>query len=394
MFCVYCSKKVKTGSVSCASCGRCLKERLLKCRNCGYLAALGDKFCFMCATEIEFMHVSIHDSNRPGKAPEQNETHRSSKDKPKRWGKLVAAWLVFVLITGTSTFAAYWYYEDIMSFFRNGDEVLLVASNLKPEPLQFILPFITHYAEEAPIYETEPEPEPPAYLPIMFTSTIAAGRGHYLAISHTGHLWSWGINESGQLGIGSTDEYLQPVLVMNNAVSVLASSNRTAAITEDGNLWGFGNNSRGQLGDGTTTNRYLPVLIMENVVFASITDNTSFAITKDNYFWAWGANDVGQLADGTTTDRHSPTFIRSDGLEFAKEIGLIEENAVWQRENLTISGERIVYISANPNVSLVLTEQGYVWGLVGDAIQAVDRWNEDDFFIVMANVKSPIGLVP
>ena len=337
---------------------------------------------------VGYPHLAAH------LMPAQDDEPKKLVGKPRRWGKFVAVWLIFLVIAGGGGFAAFWYYDDIMSFFRTDNYSPPIVAEYDFETHQIVLPFDILEFDEEPPYEPEPEPEPQAQLPIIRTSTIAAGQGHYLAICQDGHLWSWGANASGQLGVGSTDDHMLPVRVMDDAISVHASHDRTIVITEEGNLWSFGSNERGQLGDGSTTNRHLPVLVMENVVFASITDDTSFAITDDNIFWAWGANDEGQLGDGTTTDRHSPTFIRDDGLEFAMEIGLIGNFPVWEGENLAIDGEQIVYISANPNVSLVLTEGGYVWGYIGDALEAVRRWDEDDFFIILADVKLPISEIP
>ena len=469
MFCVYCSKEMAPGSVLCGSCGNNLKERLLKCRNCGYQALEGDRFCLRCSTEIEFMHVPkpeevkmetrhasyafdapkpeevkmetrhtsymfdapkpedvkmetrhtsytmyatkpeeinpIAATPRPVSSPHddippvnlaslQSDPHIGRKRDSNRWGRFVAAWIIFIAIACGGAFAAFWYFDEILSFFQIGSDSPIIAENLETGPYQVILP-------QKVIVEELPEEAEPGQvadlqipLPIVSTSTIAAGPEHYLAISETGHLWSWGTNASGQLGIGSTDEHLQPVLVMNDAVSVHAALDRTVAITADGTLWSFGNNDRGQLGDGSTTSRYLPVQILENVVFVSITDDVTFAITNDDLLWAWGANDEEQLGDGTTIDRHSPTFIRDNALEFAAELGLIEDYEVWIEKNLTIGGEQIVYISSNPHVSLVLTESGYVWGFVGCAIEAVEQWNEDEFFVVMANVRLPTRQLP
>ena len=438
MFCVYCSKEMLVGSVICGNCGKNLRERLLKCRNCGYQAIEGDRFCLRCSTEIEFMQVEkkhtppvifapkalqvkveegpvqqeytpppqaeirpdvspppatipLEDVAVPHHMPTHDYKHINRGQKPKRWGRFVFAWVIFILIVTAAALAVYWYFDEIQSFFRTDETAQVIAGDVEIVPYQAAAPFVIvadELHEEAKtdeLYDTRP----PLPLPLMSTSPIAAGPGHYLAISDTTHLWAWGANASGQLGIGSIDEHLQPVLVMRGAASVHAAGNRTAVITEDGSLFSFGNNERGQLGDGSTTNRYLPVKVLENVIFVSITDYSTFAITNDNIFWAWGANDNGQLGDGTTNDRHSPVFISSIGIDYATEIGLLESPPAWQDEDLTINGEQVVYISANPLVSLALTEGGYVWGFVGNALEVIERWNEDDFFIVMANVKMP-----
>jgi len=44
-------------------------------------------------------------------------------------------------------------------------------------------------------------------------STVIAGNNHTLALDQQGRLWSWGLNTSGQLGLGDTDSRNRPTLV-------------------------------------------------------------------------------------------------------------------------------------------------------------------------------------
>ena len=327
--------------------------------------------------------------------PKQDDPKIVRERKPKRLSRFAIAWLIFILIALGTAFVVFWYFDEISSFFQAEGDSQNIDVIMETAPHEVILPHEIQVIEE-PSNEPEAEPDLQGSLPVVFTSTIATGTGHCLVISETGHLWSWGTNASGQLGIGSTEEFLQPVLVMNDAKSVYAVLDRTFVICEDGTLWSFGNNERGQLGDGTTTNRYLPVQVMERVIFVSLTDDATFAITEDNKFWAWGANDAGQLGDGTTTDRLSPTLIRTDGLDFALETGLIGNIPPWHGEDITIDGEQIVYIAASQYASLALTEGGYVWELHGNAFDAIERWDEYEyeFFVVMTDVRQPTGLAP
>eukprot|EP00347_Sterkiella_histriomuscorum_P015743 403355850 len=97
------------------------------------------------------------------------------------------------------------------------------------------------------------------------STQIACGYYHTVAINN-GQLYSWGKNDSGQLGIGiySAKEIL-PTLVRDledqEIVSVACGCYHTLALGYAGQLFSFGRNSHGQLGDGTTNNSCKPLLI-------------------------------------------------------------------------------------------------------------------------------------
>ena len=94
-------------------------------------------------------------------------------------------------------------------------------------------------------------------------SSLSAGHEHTVAIRGDGVLWSWGRNQHGQLGDGTTADRRVPVQIMAEAnwATVCAGWHHTVAVRGDGTLWAWGGNDRGQLGDGTTTDRAVPVQI-------------------------------------------------------------------------------------------------------------------------------------
>lgn len=210
---------------------------------------------------------------------------------------------------------------------------------------------------------TEPEQTGEWMIPLNATgraierNIIAAGGEHSLAVMENGTLMAWGLNESYQLGDGTTNNTNIPLAVMDNVVSVYAGYTHSMAITSDGvlwvmgntggtmgvdrgptvyntptrfmesvvaasagtnhsmairadsSLWAWGDNFSGRLGDGTTERQLNPVRIMENVVSVAAGPSHTFAITEDGGLWSWGRNLNGVLGDGTEEDRHSPVRI-------------------------------------------------------------------------------------
>lgn len=141
---------------------------------------------------------------------------------------------------------------------------------------------------------------------------------HVLAIKADGTLWSWGSNYSGELGSGTITNRSSPVQVgtMTNWLSVAATSSGTYsssfAIKTDGTLWSWGVNDVGQLGSGTITSRSSPVQVGAMTDWAKLGACSAacmFAIKTNGTLWAWGQNDSGQLGLGDTINRSSPVQV-------------------------------------------------------------------------------------
>lgn len=94
---------------------------------------------------------------------------------------------------------------------------------------------------------------------------IAAGGNHSLALTSDGMVFSWGQNSYGQIGDGSITSRPAPVptgegssLAGKTVVHITAGDSYSSALTADGKLFSWGRNDSGQLGDGTTTDRPSP----------------------------------------------------------------------------------------------------------------------------------------
>ena len=148
---------------------------------------------------------------------------------------------------------------------------------------------------------------------------VVGGFYHNLAIKTDGTLWSWGLNDYGELGDGTSgaaNRKLSPVQVGNltNWAQVAAGYEFSLAIKTDGTLWSWGMNGSGQLGDGTSLLKSSPVQIGSlttwRKVFAS--EGGSFALKTDGTLWSWGTNvSYGRLGLGDVTNRSSPVQVGS-----------------------------------------------------------------------------------
>lgn len=110
---------------------------------------------------------------------------------------------------------------------------------------------------------------------------------------------TWGGNNYGQLGFGTTTNTSTPTPVgaLANWRQVSAGALHTAAIRYDGTLWAWGNNSFCQVGDSSLTNRSSPVQIGTRTDWQQVSCGYThtLAITQDGNLWAWGSNIYNQL---------------------------------------------------------------------------------------------------
>jgi len=142
---------------------------------------------------------------------------------------------------------------------------------------------------------------------------VSWGSQHIVTVKTDGTLWTWGINNQGQLGLGTvtTFGYFSPLQVgtLTNWKQVSSLNNFSAAIKTDGTLWAWGNNQYGQLGNGANGVYYsspIQVGSLTNWKLVSVGGRHLSAIKTDGTLWTCGYNGCGQLGNGTGIYYSSP----------------------------------------------------------------------------------------
>jgi alpha-tubulin suppressor-like RCC1 family protein len=142
--------------------------------------------------------------------------------------------------------------------------------------------------------------------------SIACGNGHTVALKTDGSLWTWGRNNFGQLGVNNINGRTTPVTTLlggNNWKSIACGGFHTIALKTDGSLWTWGYNAYGQLGVNNTTSRFTPVTtLLGGTNWKSIAGGGfhTIALKTDGSLWTWGRNSYGQLGVNNTTSRSTP----------------------------------------------------------------------------------------
>jgi alpha-tubulin suppressor-like RCC1 family protein len=144
---------------------------------------------------------------------------------------------------------------------------------------------------------------------------VSAGGQHALALTDTGEVWAWGVNDDGELGNGTTDSSFLPVRVegLDGVTMISAGLDHNLAYrASDQTLWAWGSNALGQCAEpASVTTSLVPVPIPGLGPLAAISagGTHSFALTTDGRVYAWGGNYYGQLGTGDFDTRFSPTEI-------------------------------------------------------------------------------------
>lgn len=146
---------------------------------------------------------------------------------------------------------------------------------------------------------------------------VVGGIYHTLGLKTNGELWSWGHNNNGRLGIGSTGSiYYTPQQVTGTTWAAIGATNEaSSALKTDGTLWTWGYNLYGKLGIGTATDVNIPTKVGTENTWESIPvrsgENSSGGIKTANTLWSWGYDGYWQLGnnDGTETNSNIPTQV-------------------------------------------------------------------------------------
>lgn len=172
-------------------------------------------------------------------------------------------------------------------------------------------------------------------------SQAAGGGYHSLAVTDDGHVYSWGSSEYGQVGDGSQGTfYNTPQLIsgIEDVIQVDAGRYFSAALKSDGTVWTWGRNDSGNLGHGNYDAATVPTQVMELTDIVSIECGSwsLFAIDSDGTVYCFGDNNFSALGLGSdfpTTYNTPQTMNITDVIKieagYWHAIALKSDGTVW-----------------------------------------------------------------
>uniref|UniRef100_A0A669F373 Regulator of chromosome condensation (RCC1) and BTB (POZ) domain containing protein 1 n=1 Tax=Oreochromis niloticus TaxID=8128 RepID=A0A669F373_ORENI len=169
----------------------------------------------------------------------------------------------------------------------------------------------------------------PGLSPVLITANlqnkkvkeVSCGSHHSMALTLDGEVFAWGYNNCGQIGSGSTANQPYPRKVTGclqgkNASGITCGQTSSMALVDNGEVYGWGYNGNGQLGIGNNGNQLTPcrVAALQGMCIQQIVSGYGhcLALTDKGLLYAWGANTYGQLGTGTKSNHLSPVHIMAD----------------------------------------------------------------------------------
>ena len=149
---------------------------------------------------------------------------------------------------------------------------------------------------------------------------LFAGAYHSFALTQYGNVYSFGLNNMGQLGLGSLEPnhtgvpQLVRALEGQGVVELCGGEHHSLALTAAGEVYAFGRGDNNQLGfaDGTDQQlapKLIPALKGINVRKVSTLANSNLAVARSGDLYSWGFGEMGQLVNKKAGDETSPTLV-------------------------------------------------------------------------------------
>lgn len=142
---------------------------------------------------------------------------------------------------------------------------------------------------------------------------IESGLNFVAVLKNDGTVWTWGKNDSGQLGNGTNmvrSTIPTQVAGLNGVIkiSINREGRTVVALKNDGTAWVWGKNSNGALGDGTTQSKNSPIQYgnLNNVIDVTAGDAHIGVVLADNSTRISGLNTLGQLGNGNRNPSTTP----------------------------------------------------------------------------------------
>ena len=217
---------------------------------------------------------------------------------------------------------------------------------------------------------------------------VVNGDRFTVSLRADGTVWTWGVNNYGQLGLGDTVIRNKPeqIELGEQIVDISTGKNHTLLLGVSGNVYSFGYNAQGQLGTKNNTTFKVPTNIgLSNITKVVAIENSSYAITSEGKVYAWGSVYgkspvlLGMDENVNVIDIGYTYYLADDGIvrkiKDHEEIKLSLNEYELGQEPEIVEDDKIVQISEGTDHILLLGESGRVYsygnniyGQLGDKI--------------------------
>ncbi|KAG7401616.1 hypothetical protein PHYBOEH_000148 [Phytophthora boehmeriae] len=190
---------------------------------------------------------------------------------------------------------------------------------------------------------------------------VSCGGTHTAALTNLGRVYVWGRGDSGQLGIGSTwlqdtdDDSLlgvsRPHLVEGfngeKVVQVACGAFHSAAVTDEGHVYIWGKEDYGMLGVGQTSDQQTPkrVEFFDTIPALRVSCGGwhTVVVAKSGDCYAFGRGEYGRLGLGDTKSRTRPHLVK------ALQGKTVIQAACGGSHTLFVTSDGVAYVAGRPD---------------------------------------------
>ncbi|PKM52204.1 MAG: hypothetical protein CVV02_02230 [Firmicutes bacterium HGW-Firmicutes-7] len=236
------------------------------------------------------------------------------------------------------------------------------------------------------------------------------------AVKLDGSLWSWGIDNTGELGNGGKYDQgpggqswsnpgvneadriyklytyqRSPLKILDHVERVIPTSLEMYSFTTDGQLWMWGDsaaaeayivNKKIDIIKPLDSEKTVPRKITADFSYISHYGNSSVILKKDGSVWVKGDNEYGQLGTGDTNKVDDYTKILSGGVTGQQEFKIFK--AVPTASPILINGEKVSFGAYTIN--------GYNYFKLRDLAMVING-TEKQFEVVWDSASNSINLI-
>ena len=157
---------------------------------------------------------------------------------------------------------------------------------------------------------------------------IVSGYSHSLALDSSGNIWSWGLNNAGQLGRYTANTVINRITNVPGGTiftDIAAGSITSFAITSSGELYAWGENETALIGDRSLRFFNADPIKIQGIppvknVYAST--ESSYFTTTTGEIYSFGRNHYGEAM--RESPEYKPTYINPEPSDAPRSIPLLK----------------------------------------------------------------------
>ncbi|CAD7693322.1 unnamed protein product [Nyctereutes procyonoides] len=237
-------------------------------------------------------------------------------------------------------------------------------------------------------YPSQASPQRVRSLEGIPLAQVAAGGAHSFALSLSGAVFGWGMNNAGQLGLSDEEDRESPchvkLLRTQKVVYISCGEEHTAVLTKSGGVFTFGAGSCGQLGhdsmnDEVNPRRVLELMGSEVTQIACGRQHTLAFVPSSGLIYAFGCGAKGQLGTGHTCNVKCPSPVKGYWAAHSGQLSARADRFKYHIVKQIFSGGDQTFVlcskyeNSSPAVDFRTMNQAHYTSLINDETIAVWR---------------------